>query len=371
MVKFISTALAHPRHQRRARSFQRSDSCVVVYGFDRGFYSANAFPPEVEVVQVGRLANQRYVRRLVDLTRGIVSIRRDARNRERPDLGYFFGLDAALLGLATLRRGTPFVYEIGDIRTETGRNFVDGVFRAIEDIVLARASVIVVTAPAFKKYLVEERGASADKIIVVENLVPDEIVRGAPNPEPVLSGRFRIGFVGVLRYARTLLPMIHAVGHRADRCEMHIYGDGDLKGEVQAVAQQYDNVFYHGPFQNPQDLASIYASIDLNYVVYDNVERNVRMALPNKLYESVFFGVPLIVSCDTQLAERVSEWTVGGTVDPQTSTFADDLLDSLSQSDLERWKAAAATVPDSALKMSDRWLSHLKQLTSESTVAAS
>ena len=48
---------------------------------------------------------------------------------------------------------------------------------------------------------------------------------------------------------------------------------------------------------NPDDLERIYGSIDLNYVVYGGdpkSEIGVRLAIPNKLYESIFFQVPLV-----------------------------------------------------------------------------
>ena len=74
----------------------------------------------------------------------------------------------------------------------------------------------------------------------------------------------------------------------------------------------------------------IYEAIDISYVVYDNRRPNVRMALPNKLYEAPYFGVPIVVANNTYLSERVRELNSGLIIDPQAEGFIDDWLDGLT-----------------------------------------
>ena len=47
------------------------------------------------------------------------------------------------------------------------------------------------------------------------------------------------------------------------------------------------------------------------YSIYDASKKNVRIALPNKLYESVHCHLPIMVAKDTYLAEIVQDWGVG------------------------------------------------------------
>lgn len=44
---------------------------------------------------------------------------------------------------------------------------------------------------------------------------------------------------------------------------------------------------------------------------YDVIYENVRFAEPNKLYEALYFEVPIIVSKNTYLAEKVKRLNVG------------------------------------------------------------
>ena len=51
------------------------------------------------------------------------------------------------------------------------------------------------------------------------------------------------------------------------------------------------------------------------YSVYDADMSNVRVALPNKLYESVYCRLPIIVAKNTYLEKVVNDWGVGIGVD--------------------------------------------------------
>ena len=51
------------------------------------------------------------------------------------------------------------------------------------------------------------------------------------------------------------------------------------------------------------------------YSVYDADMTNVRVALPNKLYEAIYCERPIIVAKGTYLAELVERWGVGVAVD--------------------------------------------------------
>lgn len=50
---------------------------------------------------------------------------------------------------------------------------------------------------------------------------------------------------------------------------------------------------------------------DCIYSVYDADNPNVRIALPNKLYESIFCELPIIVAKNTYLSELVEKYKVG------------------------------------------------------------
>lgn len=98
------------------------------------------------------------------------------------------------------------------------------------------------------------------------------------------------------------------VARRTNDIELHIFGDGEY-----SIFQDSPNAFDHGTFKNPEDLPKIYSSSDINMVFYDvtNPNNSTRLALPNKLYESVAFLKPIICSSESKLSLIVDRRNLG------------------------------------------------------------
>ena len=75
-------------------------------------------------------------------------------------------------------------------------------------------------------------------------------------------------------------------------------------------------------------------SIDINFVAYDTDSYNVRVALPNKLYESIFFQVPIIVSKNTYLSECVSNFDIGYAINSSDINESLESISSIDKQDL-------------------------------------
>ena len=79
--------------------------------------------------------------------------------------------------------------------------------------------------------------------------------------------------------------------------------------------EERDNVHFHGHFKNPDDLPLVYSQIDVVVSTYDVENVNVQYAEPNKLYESIYYRTPIIVSKGTFLAKQVERFHSGYAVD--------------------------------------------------------
>ena len=55
----------------------------------------------------------------------------------------------------------------------------------------------------------------------------------------------------------------------------------------------------------------MYGKCDAIFSVYDADMQNCKVALPNKLYESIYCEIPIIVAKGTYLSDLVEEWGVG------------------------------------------------------------
>lgn len=341
-------AINQPRIQRRLKFLKLRGFDVTVYAFDRGLYGETSHLERygIKVYIVGKMGTMGWSLKvfwtmLCGLSRFIA---REAFRRK--EYIYYFGFPPVLLDRALGK--AVRIYEIGDLRFSSLHQ--DGVSRLqcyLENRFLRRVDILVATSPGFVDEFSGRVPKLRNRIVLLENGLPHDLTRSWRETSAVRNpcSRIRFGFVGLFRYLNILLPFLKCVGQRTASYEAHLFGNGyDLSG-IKALCTDYENLTYHGKYRNPEDLPGIYSQLDLSLAVYDNTDANVRLALPNKLYESVFFRAPLIVASKTVLAERVLKWGVGYDVDPVESNWADEFLDSFDQSDFLEKQHNCSTVP--------------------------
>lgn len=353
-VAILSPALSQPRFHRRAQLFLDNGFQVRVYSFTRDYYAENTFPEGVEVVDLGKISGGNYLRRVPTLAQAIFKIRGKEKSGESPpDLAYAFGLDMALVAGFSIRKSVPLVYETGDLQNPLPHGSLKSrALAAADKFAVGRARLLAATSPRFiEEYFEIIAPGVTSRAVLVENQVSRDTARRFPRvlqaKEPGLP--VRIGFVGRLRYPECLVPLMEAVGQESEKFQLHVHGDGPLRETVERYAKLHDNILFHGSFRNPDDLENIYRSIDVNYVVYDNRDPNVRLALPNKLYESPYFGTPMIVAARTHLSERVAADGIGLATDPAEAGFAPRLLRQLTPGMVADLSRRTLDIPTSEL----------------------
>lgn len=344
----FSSNSSHPRYHRRASLLLEAGYDVTVYTLKRDLYTQNTFPNSVKVIILDIISHGRYILRFLRLFLIIRKIRKHEKLQfNRPKLIYTFGLDMAWLGCFFKNNSASLVYEVGDLSNPNPKKSIfSRIFVQFEKMILKKIDLLAVTSPSFLTHYYEliEPNIRSKSIVIENKMLPETAKRFKRPQRETFKEPIRIGFIGLLRYEESITALIDAVSRRENRYELHIYGDGFLKEIIQKRAEDIKNVYYHGPFNNPDDLESIYSSIDISYVVYDNSCLNVRLALPNKLYESLFFRVPLIVADRTLLSERVKDLKAGYIVEPQEKGFMERFLDELDIKSISETAHAIANI---------------------------
>ena len=151
--------------------------------------------------------------------------------------------------------------------------------------------------------------------------VPPERMMFIPNmPRPEVfnaytkkrEGTFTIGWIGLVRYKEQMKMMVDA----AEKCGVNVLiaGSGVDYDEIEQYTHNKPFVEFYGAYKYEKEIASLYEKVDCICAVYDSSIRNVRVALPNRLYEAVVCGVPIIAAAGTALGKQVEELDVGLTV---------------------------------------------------------
>ena len=146
--------------------------------------------------------------------------------------------------------------------------------------------------------------------------------------------KITISFVGVIRYL-SQMELLIKFSSLHEYVKIRFYG-GPYESvlELKALHQKYGekgDVQFLGQFETCE-LSKIYTHTDFIYSVYDSKQENVRLALPNKLYESIVYNIPLIVSTNTFLYEKVLENKNGFGVDSQSyKNFESDIIKGIKK----------------------------------------
>lgn len=334
-ILFLCPTTTQPRYAKRITAAQIAGFDVTVAAFNRGYYRANKLPLGVTTIDLPAVEDGKYLLRAFALWSAYRQLRQ-LTIRHNYSIIYSFGTDILALALKLNRR--HLIHEIGDLRTVAARHYnpLVKLLAGFERRMLRKVDRLVITSIAFADYL-QPSFEKPDAIVeVLENLLSPQLLNVEKvGPTITETGPIRIGLVGLLRYRNifTLTDVI-AQTQNQDRFTLDIWGDGPLARELEQRIKGCPNIQYHGPYSYVNDTKRIYEQIDLSYVVYDSSQVNVRLALPNKLYESLYFGIPLIAADSTFLADEVGRLGIGYAVKAGCVTSLQTLLDSLHKQDL-------------------------------------
>jgi len=119
-------------------------------------------------------------------------------------------------------------------------------------------------------------------------------------------------YQGVILHGRGLMIIFDVMKELKD-CVLVILGDGEHKEFYQALAHQEhieDRVFFFGKIEQ-SELLEYTSGADIGLAIIENLSLSYYFALPNKMFEYIFCGVPVLVSNLPQMKSIVDKYQVG------------------------------------------------------------
>lgn len=250
-------------------------------------------------------------------------------------------LTAGIPGIvARWLRGKTFVFEVRDLWPELPRAM--GVIRnpvvlwamgVLEWASYRSAHALVGLSPGIVEGIMH-RGVPRERIALVPNGCDlDLFAQDAPpwRPEGVAPSDLMAVFAGTHGMANGLDALLDAAAELKRRgrrdIKLVLIGNGKLKPALQARAasEALDNVVFHDPV-NKTRLASLMAATDLGLQVLANVPAFYFGTSPNKFFDYIAAGLPVLNNYPGWLADMISENSCGFAVIPDdAAAFADAL----------------------------------------------
>lgn len=127
--------------------------------------------------------------------------------------------------------------------------------------------------------------------------------------QKVPSKEIRISFIGNVRYFEQNVAILNVLGND-ERFRLQYFGSGSEKLQEYCKEKGITNTAFHGRFPQ-EDTLSFYCQTDIINNAYGNDSLNLRTALSNKLYYSLLFHMPILVSENTFMEELTKEYGFG------------------------------------------------------------
>ena len=336
--------------QRRIGAFAEAGADVLAFTMRRGAPIAPAW----RNVDLGETRDAAFLQRLIALHRARPVLAAHKAELAAASVFYARNLDMALLAQwAKSMSGSraAIVYECLDIhRFMTRRDALGAAMRAMERYLLRRTALVVVSSPAFVREYFDKAQPGAAKFMLVENRLPRGFAYGPrPSGEKLVGQPLRLGWFGNLRCKRSLALLLALADRFPDRIVIEMRGApartelSDFEGSIAGRA----NVRFGGRYVWPDDLAALYASVDLVWAGdFHDPGANSKWLLPNRLYEGGYYGVPPVAPADSETGRWIGEHGFGFTLAEPLEQTLPDFIQQLAPEAIAAARARLLSAPE-------------------------
>ncbi len=289
-----------------------------------------------------RAHSKRLIQRCVDLNPSVIAIR---------TLAYL------ATGVEVKKRtGAKLIYDIHELETET-----EGLGSKKK---------------ALYKFLERKFISSMDGAVVVADGIADwyrdtysmprpAVVRAVPDADQSLLGRFPesvksllnvpeagllFAYVGLLETGRQIQEILESFETAPQDKHVLFLGMGSMEGVVQEAARKHTNIHFLSAVA-PNEVVSRLEGIDVGIVGVGGGGLSHRFALPNKFFQPLFAGAPVIVPNRPEMAGLVQKLGCGWVLSDAPNALQQQLA-AITRTDVEekRMRVPAAKAEFSWLK---------------------
>lgn len=248
-------------------------------------------------------------------------------SRDKIDIIHACDFDTAYISYkAYNKKRTKFVYDIYDYYVEShnlGR--IENIIEKEDTKIISNADLVIICTEKRKNQI---RKAKPKKVIVIHN--SPEIQAEENNNELNLQ-KIKLCYVGILQNDRLLKEIAEKIKNKA-KYELHIGGFGKYENFFKELSLKSDNIKFYGQMKY-EDVIKLEKKCDILFATYNPAIANHKYSAPNKIYEAMALGKPIIVCKDTGIDQLVTEEKIGYVIDYDANKF----VEILEKIDLETY----------------------------------
>ena len=244
------------------------------------------------------------------------------KNKEEIDAIHACDFDTALFScLANCFMKKKYVFDIFDFICGNPQNLIEKIVKKIQLEIINKSDATIICTEKRK----EQIKLSHPKILEIIHNTP--MISGERRKIELkcqdIDRKIKVVYVGILQDFR-LLKEITSVLKNNSQYEFHIGGFGKYEEFFRIQSKNCNNIVFHGKLSYEDTLKLEYQS-DIMLAIYDPSIENHYYAAPNKFYESLMLGKPLMMVKGTGMSEYIEKYKIGTLIEYTGESFMEGL----------------------------------------------
>lgn len=216
--------------------------------------------------------------------------------------------------MVSILRNCTLVYDSHEYFTEVpelqNKKFIKHFWLCIEKFILPKLKFAYTVSESIAKEYSEKYNV---KFSVIRNL-PLKMKKTTIYPLPAyILPKKKILYQGAVNIGRGVEVMMDVIKEISRDVVFIIAGEGDLYDQLRKKAEREDitnKVFFTGRIPN-EELAGLTIQADMGISLEEDMGKNYRYALPNKLFDYIQAEIPVMVSDLPEMKQIVEKYDIG------------------------------------------------------------
>lgn len=312
-IFYLVPDLSDPATSKRLEMFRLGGAEFSVFGFDRRPNVQKNF----SYTSLGITRDAALFQRVISVMKAMLKLSSLLRSSSESDVIIARNLEMLLIANIIMhssrKRGTKLIYECLDLhRILLEGSFVGKLLRMIENCLLKNVNTIIISSEAFfNEYFSAIHQYDGD-VLHVEN----KILLSTSSTDRIEVRNYEdlcIGYFGMLR-CRKSLKILQTIADRSTNLRQIVLAGIPSPAIFPRFREDilpFEKICYSGPYTS-KGIAELYGRVDFSWCI-DFFEEglNSKLLLPNRLYESLAFGVIPIAIKGTETGRWLEKRKIG------------------------------------------------------------
>lgn len=238
--------------------------------------------------------------------------------------------------------GSKLIYDAHEL--ESNRNSLSPRLQKliflIEKISWKHVDLFITVSPAILNWYEDTFSPPSQSCIILNSPELNYSISEINNDSKYFHSKFSIPFtekvfisIGVLGPGRGIPLLLSAFESALVSSHLVFIGWGELEDEIKTASKKCSKIHYHAPFRH-DELVEYILQADYGICLVENVSLSDYLCLPNKLFEYLFAGLPVLGSNFPEISRILNHLDAGLTVN-QSSEDAIAAINLIAEKKIE------------------------------------